>query len=84
MNQPTPENTAMLDRIWTEIQYIRTRLDGHIESNEKEIASVKKDVSKISSEMSGHRVKVAGVISVITIIFASTVAWIFKQFGNTP
>lgn len=78
----TPENAAMLDRIWNEIQYIRARLDSHVEYNERQVGEVKKDLGDLSKEMSGHKVRIGFVITGISLAFTGVVSWLVKHSGG--
>ena len=75
----TPEykgRDEMLQQIWSELRYVRQKLDDHVQANEASVTRLKEDMSAIKSELSGHKVKLGLMFSGIGIIMSGIVAWL--------
>ena len=74
--------TEMLKQIWDEVRYVRKRLDDHVDHNDKEIALVKKDISCISKDLAGQRVKIGLMFSGIGLAITAVVGWVANSLAK--
>ena len=73
------EEDAMLQQIWSELRYVRGKLDEHVDSNDADFAKVKEDVAAVKSELSGHKVKLGIMFSGIGLAMSGIVAWVVNH-----
>ena len=76
------EEGVMLQQIWNELRYVRTKLDTHVEQNDKDFKEVKEDVSSVKNELSGHKVKLGIMFSGIGLAVAGLLSWVVNHVGN--
>ena len=69
----------MLKQIWEELRYVRKKLDTHVESNDNDFKDVKEEVSKVKSELTGHKIKLGLMFSAIGLTLAGIVSWIANK-----
>jgi len=76
------EEGAMLKQIWEEIRYVRRKLDTHVDQNDTDFKEIKDDVSKVKSELTGHKIKLGLMFSAIGLALAGIVSWIANNVGK--
>ena len=69
----------MFEQIMHEVRYIRARLDTHVDDEDKDLANIRQEVSKIREEMAAHRTKMGFITSSIAAGIAVVVSWIGYQ-----
>ena len=78
----TVSDADMLKQIWDEIRYVRQRLDDHIEDEDKAVTSMRRDMTTIREEMSGHRVKIALMLSGVGIAVTGLFTWMVSHINR--
>ena len=73
------EEDAMLQQIWSELRYVRGKLDEHVDSNDADFGKLKEDVAAVKSELSGHKVKLGIMFSGIGLAMSGLVAWVVNH-----
>ena len=73
------EEGVMLKQIWEEIRYVRRKLDSHVEQNDTAFKEIKKDVTDVKTEISGHRLKLGLMFSAIGLALAGLVSWLVNH-----
>ena len=61
------------------LQYIRSRLDDHIDDESSAVDSVRKDIADVKNEMSGHRVKISLILTVFGLILTGIISWVVNN-----
>ena len=69
----------MFDQIMHEVRYIRTRLDSHVDAEDRDLGEIRRDVAKIREEMATHKTKLGMITGSIAAGIAVVVSWISYQ-----
>ena len=76
------EESAMLQQIWNEIRYVRTKLDSHVKSNDADFSEMKKDITTVKTEITGHKTKLGIMFSGIGMVMLGLIAWVVSHTGG--
>ena len=61
------------------LQYIRQRLDGHIDDEDDAIEKVRTEIADVKNEMSGHRVKISLILTAFGLILTGIISWVVNN-----
>ena len=70
-------DAAMLIQIWEELRHIRKRLDDHVDHEDANLDSVKRDISAIREDMAAHKTKLGIISGAISLFVAAVISWFF-------
>ena len=70
----------MFQTIMQELHEVRKRLDTHIDKEQEWQSDVRKDISKICTELATHKTKLGVIVSVIAVAWSSIVAMVVDSF----
>ena len=72
----------MLKQIWDEIRYVRRRLDDHVNTEDKSIEAVQKDLAKMREDMADSRVKLRMVLGGFGIGITGIISWMVSHIKS--
>lgn len=71
----------MLHLIMDEIRYIRQKLDGHIEDENRSVDRVRKDISEIREELAQYKTKIGVISSSVAVVVGGVISWFVAHTG---
>ena len=69
----------MLKNIMEDLRHLRKLF----EANESDHQSIRKDIAKIREENAGERVKLGGIVAVISMVVGALIAWIVSHLTKS-
>jgi len=82
-DEPVPiiisnKEKEMIEKIWDELRYVRSRLDDHIRDEDDKMGRIYAKLSRLAEDVGSHRTQVAVVSGIISLVIAGLVTAYFS------